>query len=43
MHDLAPKHIRSSRVLDLGCLDGIYSLDCVLHGAEVIDIDARKG
>ena len=42
MHDLAPKPIRTSRVLDLGCLDGIYSLDCVLHEADVIGIDAYK-
>jgi 2-polyprenyl-3-methyl-5-hydroxy-6-metoxy-1,4-benzoquinol methylase len=42
VHDLGAKPISSSRILDLGCLDGIYSIECALHGAEVIGIDARK-
>src|SRR3712207_8999504 len=42
VQDLSVKPISSSRVLDLGCLDGIYSIECALHGAEVIGIDARE-
>jgi len=30
------------RVLDLGCLEGYFSTECALHGAEVLGVDARE-
>jgi 2-polyprenyl-3-methyl-5-hydroxy-6-metoxy-1,4-benzoquinol methylase len=30
------------RVLDLGCLEGYFSVECALHGAEVLGIDAKE-
>lgn len=40
--DLSPKPLRDCRILDLGCLDGLYSVECALQGAEVVGIDARR-
>ena len=34
--------IADSRILDLGCLDGIFSIECALQGAEVVGVDARE-
>jgi SAM-dependent methyltransferase len=30
------------KVLDVGCLEGYFSLECALHGADVLGIDARE-
>ena len=40
--DLLPVPLARCRVLDLGCLDGIFSIEFALHGAEVVGIDARS-
>ena len=42
IQDLSRIPIRSCRILDLGCLDGIYSIEFALHGAQVTGIDARE-
>lgn len=33
---------RDSRVLDIGCLEGYFSLECALHGSNVVGIDAKE-
>jgi 2-polyprenyl-3-methyl-5-hydroxy-6-metoxy-1,4-benzoquinol methylase len=30
------------RVLDLGCLESYFSLECALHGADVLGVDAKQ-
>ena len=43
IRDVMGGHFESARILDLGCLDGIYSIECALQGAHVLGIDVRKG
>lgn len=41
--DVLGDRFHSARILDLGCLDGIYSIECALQGANVLGVDVRKG
>lgn len=43
IQDVSPMPIGSCRILDLGCLDGIFSIEFALHGARVTGVDARDG
>lgn len=40
--DLAPKPLEELRILDLGCLEGSYSIEFALQGAEVVGIEGRE-
>lgn len=40
--DLSIKPLAQSRVLDLGSLDGQYAIECALHGAKVVGVEARE-
>lgn len=40
--DLVGKPLSECRILDLGCLDGIFSIEFALHGAETIGIEVRE-
>jgi SAM-dependent methyltransferase len=40
--DLTPKPLGECRILDLACLDGQFSIECALQGAEVVGIEARE-
>ena len=39
--DLSQKQLSESRVLDLGCLDGIFSIEFAKHGASTIGVEIR--
>lgn len=41
--DLAGRPLAELRVLDLGCLEGLYALEFGLRGATVVGIEGRKG
>ncbi len=40
--DLARRPLRELRILDLGCGEGVYSIEAGLVGAQVLAIDARR-
>jgi hypothetical protein len=40
--DLSQKPISECRILDLGCLDGMFSIECALHGANTIGVEIRE-
>ena len=44
--DVVDRHLggtyTGSRVLDLGCLEGYFSLECALNGADLLGIDAKE-
>lgn len=42
VHDLVGKPLDECRVLDLGCLDGIFSIEFALHGAQTVGVEVRK-
>jgi SAM-dependent methyltransferase len=42
IYDIACKPMESLRVLDLGCLEGLYALELASHGAEVLGIEGRE-
>lgn len=42
VHDLAGKPLAECRILDLGCLDGIFSIEFALHGASTIGVEIRE-
>lgn len=39
--DLARRPLAGLRILDLGCGEGVYSIEAALRGAEVVALDAR--
>lgn len=39
--DVCGKPLDSCRVIDLGCLNGMFSIECALQGARVVGIDVR--
>ncbi len=41
-NDLCNKPLSACRVLDLGCLDGIFSIEFALHGATTIGVEIRE-
>ena len=40
--DLSQKQLSESRVLDLACLDGIFSIEFAKHGASTIGVEIRE-
>jgi 2-polyprenyl-3-methyl-5-hydroxy-6-metoxy-1,4-benzoquinol methylase len=41
-HDLSGKALNNCRVLDLGCLEGMFSFEFASHGSETIGIEIRE-
>lgn len=41
-NDLSNKPLSACRVLDLGCLDGIFSIEFALHGAATVGVEIRE-
>lgn len=39
--DMTGKRIKDLRVLDLGCLEGIYAIEFALNGAQVVGMEGR--
>jgi SAM-dependent methyltransferase len=42
VNDLSQKSISKSRILDLGCSDGQFSIEFALQGAETVGVEARE-
>jgi len=42
VNDLSKKPLSESRILDLGCLDGIFSIEFAHHGASTIGVEIRE-
>src|ERR1035441_9209545 len=42
VHDLLRKPLNECRILDLACLDGIFSIEFASRGAETIGIEIRE-
>jgi SAM-dependent methyltransferase len=42
VNDLSVKPLSECRILDLGCLDGIFSIEFAKHGANTIGVDVRE-
>ncbi|MDA2918200.1 class I SAM-dependent methyltransferase [Desulfobacterota bacterium AH_259_B03_O07] len=40
--DVSGKSLNCLRILDLACLEGMYSVEFALHGAEVVAIEGRE-
>ncbi len=40
--DLVDKPLKECRILDLGCLDGMFSIEFAQHGAETIGVEVRE-
>src|SRR5689334_17072208 len=40
--DLCSKPLSQCRVLDLACLDGMFSIEFALHGAQTVGIEIRE-
>jgi SAM-dependent methyltransferase len=41
--DLLRRDLRGTRILDLGCGEGVYSIEAGLRGAQVLAVDGRSG
>jgi 2-polyprenyl-3-methyl-5-hydroxy-6-metoxy-1,4-benzoquinol methylase len=41
VHEGLDGRFSGRRVLDIGCLEGYFSIECALHGAEVVGVDGK--
>ena len=42
VNDLVDKPLSKCRILDLGCLDGMFAIEFAQHGAETIGVEIRE-
>jgi SAM-dependent methyltransferase len=42
VNDLSQKPISECRILDLGCSDGMFSIEFALHGADTVGVEIRE-